>query len=258
MFGNNGVMFGMDGPNMEGTWCNPQTGDSFTVRNSFFEDSQYIVQTTDGRILNYNQIQNYVKSDKPIEMPKLEPKKSNDLPAEVADLLADDYSDLEAEAMDLIAPKPLGNLAQPTQSHSVNTYTPQKSMDLMVIEKALNKCSLPNLQVGIEWDNFPTTEAKFLVNVMDVTVDNIIAYYLDKVDVEATTTMIREVLKSHIEAQLLESEKGIELTNESVPSEPVAPKEAELKKESAPKKMSVPKTPKATKPAKTKKTKVNE
>lgn len=257
MFGNNGVMFGMDGPNMEGTWYNPQTGDSFTVRNSFFEDSQYIVQTTDGRILNYNQIQNYVKSDKPIEMPKPELKKSNDLPAEVANLLADDYSDLESEAMDLIAPKPLGNLAQPTP-HPVNTYAPQKSMDLMVIEKALNKCSLPNLQVGIEWDNFPTTEAKFLVNVMDVTVNDIIAYYLDKVDVAATTAMIHEVLKSHIEAQLLEPEKEIVLTEESKPSEPVAPKVEEPKKDSAPKKMGGPKASKATKPAKTKKSKVNE
>jgi hypothetical protein len=130
-------------------------------------------------------------------------------------------------------------------------------MDLIVIEKALNKCSLPNLQVGIEWDNFPTTETKFLVNVMDVTVDDIIAYYLDKVDVVATTAMIHEVLKSHIEAQLLEPEKEIQLTDERAPSEPVVPKVDEPKKEGTPKKMGGPKTPKA-KPAKTKKTKVNE
>ena len=54
---NNGLMFGMEGPNMEGTWYNPQTGDSFTVRNSFFQDNQYLVQTTDGRVLTYEQLE---------------------------------------------------------------------------------------------------------------------------------------------------------------------------------------------------------
>ena len=56
----NNLTFGMEGPIMDGTWYNTQTGDSFTVRNSFFEDNQYIVQTTDGRILRYDQIQNYI------------------------------------------------------------------------------------------------------------------------------------------------------------------------------------------------------
>ena len=80
----NNLTFGTEGPIMEGTWYNPQTGDSFTVRNSFFEDNQYIVQTTDGRVLGYNQIQNYVKSDRPIEMPIQ--TTSQNIPAEVASI----------------------------------------------------------------------------------------------------------------------------------------------------------------------------
>ena len=67
---NNGITFGSDGPMMDGTWYNPKTGDSFTVRNTFFEDNQFIIQTTDGRVLNYEQIQNYVKSDKPMDVEK--------------------------------------------------------------------------------------------------------------------------------------------------------------------------------------------
>ena len=30
---NNGIMFGTGGPMMTGTWYNPATGDSFTVRD---------------------------------------------------------------------------------------------------------------------------------------------------------------------------------------------------------------------------------
>ena len=52
-----GINFNMEGPIMDGTWYNPNTGDSFTVRDSFFEDNQFMVSTMDGRVLNYNQIQ---------------------------------------------------------------------------------------------------------------------------------------------------------------------------------------------------------
>ena len=49
-------MFSGETPMMEGKWYNPHTGDSFTVRNTFFEDNQLVVQTMDGRLLEYNQL----------------------------------------------------------------------------------------------------------------------------------------------------------------------------------------------------------
>ena len=45
---NTGLTFGSEGPMMEGTWYNTRTGDSFTVRDSFFEDNQFVITTTDG------------------------------------------------------------------------------------------------------------------------------------------------------------------------------------------------------------------
>ena len=108
---NSGLTFGSEGPMMEGTWYNTRTGDSFTVRDSFFEDNQFVVTTTDGRYLKYEQIQDYIKSDKPIEMKKPEPKQEA-LPAEVAGLLedtnyddmimADDYSSLPSFMRDAL------------------------------------------------------------------------------------------------------------------------------------------------------------
>jgi hypothetical protein len=57
-----GISFSIDGPVMTGTWYNPKNGDSFTVRDTYFEDNQYMVITTDGRRMDYNMIQNYIKS----------------------------------------------------------------------------------------------------------------------------------------------------------------------------------------------------
>ena len=40
---NNGIMFGAQGPMMTGTWYNPNNGDSFTVRDCFFENNLYCI-----------------------------------------------------------------------------------------------------------------------------------------------------------------------------------------------------------------------
>ena len=100
----NGMMFGNEGPVMQGTWYNPTTGDAFTVRDSFFEDNQYVVTTTDGRYLKYNQIQNYVQTDMKLEDLKKRnienQKKEEVLPAEVANLIENfDSADPYAEVM---------------------------------------------------------------------------------------------------------------------------------------------------------------
>ena len=46
------MIFSGETPMMSGTWYNPQTGDSFTVADAFFQDNQYLVKTIDGRILD--------------------------------------------------------------------------------------------------------------------------------------------------------------------------------------------------------------
>ena len=38
-----GIQFGMEGPQMTGTWINPQTGHKFTVRDCMFQDGQLCV-----------------------------------------------------------------------------------------------------------------------------------------------------------------------------------------------------------------------
>ena len=210
---NNGLMFGMEGPNMEGTWYNPQTGDSFTVRNSFFQDNQYIVQTTDGRIIEYNQLQHYVQSDRPIEMPKPQPKKE-ELPAEVANLLADDSADTdyllpEDAALLQGTPKTLGSLndtmVQTTTTAPVMTTGYSQVVgpmielnDFTIIEKALGKKQLPDIQVGIDWKNFPEKEINMLIDVMEIPAENIVKWYANQIDVDYVAECLRVAMRDYI------------------------------------------------------------
>ena len=49
------MIFG-EGPILSGHWYNPSTGDSFTVKDTYFEDNNLYVITTDGRRMNYDMI----------------------------------------------------------------------------------------------------------------------------------------------------------------------------------------------------------
>jgi hypothetical protein len=233
----NNLTFGIDGPIMEGTWYNPQTGDSFTVRNSFFEDNQYIVQTTDGRILKYDQIQNYIKSDKPIEMPKQQV--STNLPREVADLI----EDYEADSIESMRVNSLGSLTAPHEPEATHFVSESQIMAKVnksvstnydIISKALTKRSLPDFQVGINWEACPLKEMNMLMELMDVEESEIVDWYLNQVDLEGTTYMIKEVLKDFISKQLhqIPVEPVIEEPIVAVPSQVLQeePKKAAVKK----------------------------
>lgn len=206
---NTGLTFGSEGPIMDGTWYNPQTGDSFTVKDSFFEDNQYVVMTTDGRLMKYDQMQNYIKSDKPIQMNKPD-KKQEILPSEVADILENTTNyDILPEDLAMInghTPTSLGNLSSIPSTVNAN---PQQivsgspvNTNYEIISKALSKRTLPDFQIGIDWIGCPTKEMDMLIDLMDVSESEIVDWYLSQIDVVDTTEMIKEVIRDYLMKQL--------------------------------------------------------
>ena len=226
----NGMMFGGEGPVMQGTWYDPNTGDAFTVRDSFFEDNQYTVTTTDGRYLSYNQLQNYIQTDMKLEdLKKMKLEKQNavkeELPAEVANLIADNGGDpyagmMTPEDMMIGNNKPnLGNLYRadlPVQQTSignvyVDTYDAGKgqSMNEAIIEKALKNAEKPEFNVDVIWDNFPLKQIEMLKDIMEIPEDEIIDWYLDNIEM----IEVVDALKTAIRSKILCSE-GEELANQ--------------------------------------------
>ena len=226
----NGMMFGGEGPIMQGTWYNPSTGDAFTVRDSFFEDNQYTVTTTDGRYLNYNQLQSYVQTDMKLEdLKRIKAEKQNEakeaIPAEVASLIEgfgdDPYAGMMTpEDMMIGNNKPnLGNLYRddlpvqqtPIGNVYVDTYDAGKgqSMNEAIIEKALKNASKPEFNVDVIWDNFPLKQIEMLKDIMEIPEDEIIDWYLDNIEM----IEVVDALKTAIRSRILCSE-GEELANQ--------------------------------------------
>lgn len=199
-----GMMFGGEGPIMQGTWYNPKTGDAFTVRDSFFEDNQYVVTTTDGRYLRYDQLQQYVQTDMKLEDIKHAHNKQHknenikeSLPKEISNLIDDGSEDIYFGDNNLLLPEDMDLLNKPihttnmqqTQSNKLgNIYAPPVpnaaapiDMNTTIIEKALKNTAKPNFSINVKWDNYPSKEIEMLKDIMDIPVTEIVDWYLDSI-----------------------------------------------------------------------------
>lgn len=186
------MMNGEGGPFMSGTWYNPNTGDSFTVRDTFFEDNNLIVMTTDGRRLNYDIISRYVKSDKPI--PKQQPVVKQEqpkpvVPKELQEMLDDDpyiYT----------VPKPTEQVqAQLVQQVAATT---QEDEDTLLVRRIMKRASAPEVNCNVVWKNYPSKQLEML-EMMGVEPEKIADYVMKDFDLETIREQIKKSIIEYIE-----------------------------------------------------------
>lgn len=204
----NGMNFGMDGPQVTGWWYNPTTGDKFNALDTYFEGNNLLIKTADGRLLNYNQIQNYVQVEKPEMIPSKPiastPKnQSEEIPAEVLaeiegpenDLLIPDDNIYGVPSQKQIAPSTeLGNLYSPLET-PVN-------QNLSMIKRALDGKSSPSVNGSVYWEGFPKREIEMLVDVMQIPENEIVEYYINNISINYIKDIISNSVRGYISTQL--------------------------------------------------------
>lgn len=197
--------FGIDGPIMTGQWVNPQTGDKFTVRDSFFQDGQYVVQTMDGRMLGYNQLQQYVKMENPQQS-----QRSSSLPPEVEALIggsgpASNSQDILPEDMAMITGSSVsaGSSEISSVTESINSIeqppvhlsnSPQ-DFDLELIRRILNNKINIEIFPQIIWARYPQKELSILMDMFGVPTDKITDFIMSKFDINDYMTRVRNYVK---------------------------------------------------------------
>lgn len=216
-----GVQFGMDGPSLDGTtWYNPKTNDVIKIRSNYFEDSIMKIQTSDGRSMTLDYLRDYVQWKGNGEPPKTPIQESKEeLPPEVASLLDnsndnDGVDGILPEDLDLIQPKTLGN----TNSKRINlnniNITNQtvnnNTTNYNIIDRALNKTSKPDWNLVMKWNKFPQKELDMLVSIMDIPIDEISDYYMNKIqrNFDAFVKDIKDQLGSYIKTKLYPEEES--------------------------------------------------
>lgn len=169
-----------NGPVMEGTWWNPKTGHKFTVRDSFFQDGLFTVMTTDGRMLDYNMIQDYVQyigkdQDEVYSKPNL--GTINNLPPEVADL---------------IEPTPMAYEAPIAPQAPKNTI-----VDYDIIDRVLKDHPVPGCNIKLDW-KVPNEQLKTLVDILNVDASSIVQYYINKIDLDGMKKAFENSIRTYL------------------------------------------------------------
>lgn len=183
-------MFTGDGPLMTGHWHNYKTGDSFTVADTFFQDNQYIIKTTDGRMLDASRIGDYVQT------PTLIPKGKHDqvidnketLPESVAQLLAEDTH--------------ISTSSNIPHSYVQAAIEPAVDVNIEIIKKALQSKSTPKIKCDVSWKNFPKNEINTICDMMGVELNKVIDWYLTQISMNDIYESYRNSLKSYIEEEI--------------------------------------------------------
>lgn len=151
----NSITFDMDNLTISGAWVNPKTGHRFEVRDCYWEDGIYKVQTKAGQVLDFAALENYVQENlQPGEKPmEISSNNSNNvldgnIPSEVlSELLPDNNSNINENTLNSISPdeesliygsKSLENSLVNNHYHQ-NFIGTQKSANYDIIDKALSK-----------------------------------------------------------------------------------------------------------------------
>ena len=209
-------MFG-EGPMLEGHWYNPKTGDSFTVRDTFFEDNNLIVMTTDGRRMNYDMISRYVKTDKP--MPKQQPVQKQEIPQsilnQVLPVTNDDklnqpikktnYDDLLTDEDRALLGVEVDTAAAEVRQTIQKPESVIEDEDTMLIRRILKKASSPTVDCKITWNNFPAKQFDML-DMMAVEPEKIADYYLSSIDIASLREIVKKSIHDYIDKMLSQQE----------------------------------------------------
>ena len=178
------------GIDLTGWWSNPKTGESYRIVDQFFQDNVLYVRTDKGQMLNYNVIQNLVKTDGPLNGPV---KQQQPAPIDNDVLL----QGLDEEEVDLLT-RPIKS-QQPAKNEEPKVT--KESVNKVIIEKAFSKAPEGpklNLSISWEWPQLNST-LSMLTDTMDVPIDEISEYvYAEYADdlVKSLKEMMCEYLKA--------------------------------------------------------------
>lgn len=220
---------------LSGHWYNPSTGDSFTVRDTYFEDNNLYVITTDGRRMNYDMISKYVQSDKPIpKQTQPAQNQNNMLPPELASQILNPTNSVSSDSnnsdfgileddMALISGKANQENQEKTitrDKFNINAVQQlqQEDEDTMLIRRILSRSQEPEITCGIKWSKFPNKQLEML-EMMGVDLDKIADYYIKKIDLQVIKDKIKKDISKYIQDVLVIDTEDVKDTKADLSTE---------------------------------------
>lgn len=189
MYGDDTVDMGMSGgPMMEGTWYNPQTGDSFTVKDTYFEGDQMYVIAMDGRRYNGDMISSYVQTDGPLPpKPAIDP---NQPKMNKGELFQGVDKDMQDEINGLIggaqpAADPLNQVigGEKASQKQIQEAIQPVDEDTLLLKRLLDRVEMPKVTCSVKWSKFPSKQLEML-EMLGVPEEKVSDYLVNKLSIE--------------------------------------------------------------------------
>lgn len=193
--------------NISGTWINRLTGDKITVRNTFIDGDNMIIQSSDGRQISMNEFQNYIQMT--------DDKNGGDVTDEINNI-----RDLEKERRVVVGAYNNASHNNPydfdkttnenikstlkTEEKRAITKNIEKEKPISESYKLLNKLFEKidldvDVKVDLDCTNFPVKELNMLQTFYDVSIDDISDYMIKNV---INDTLFRSAVSTYIKNQL--------------------------------------------------------
>lgn len=170
---------GPGGGMMSGKWINKTNGTTINVRDCVMQGDEMIVLTDRGQISGEDFSRNYIQmSDEEYDLKgsvinSSSPKQPNNTPAQAPSAPLKMFDDIENPAF-------ITNQNQPLYK--------EESESTKLIKKLFTKTGTkPEITVDIKWADFPKSELTMLMNVFDVSKEDIADYlrtYLDDEEIK--------------------------------------------------------------------------
>lgn len=187
------ISFDGDMPQISGTWVNPKTGHRFTVRDCYFEDSDYKIYTTDGTTISYNMLENYVQDTGMMEDgTKVPPTLQNEVPLEVLNEL-----DHGNHILPAVLENELLGIEEPFVPPTVSQNNSPKTLESEMINKVLVKLGNPKVDITLQFkkDKEFKNALDTLVNQLDIPKGDILDYIFNKYVAENEKSIKSELNK---------------------------------------------------------------
>ena len=154
---------------IEGQWINKQTGAIVTVSNYVSDGNETIVMTDKGPINMMNFMNNYVQygdSQSPIEETPIVQSNSN---VQASTTIFNQEYTFDDDVT--IPQQPQNNIT------AITTIKKEKINNESIIKKFFDKIeNKPQIEIKIDWDDFPKSEISTLINFLDVNIKDIATY----------------------------------------------------------------------------------
>jgi hypothetical protein len=73
-----------------------------------------------------------------------------------------------------------------------------EDMNTAIIKKALNNTEQPKFNVVVDWNNYPTKQIEMLYDIMGISEEEILEWYLDNIQMDDVITAIKNGIKNRI------------------------------------------------------------